>query len=249
MRYQLKLATASLLLLPVSLFVSNFENNQLNYERVRGAKYEKEHKIEALFTAKGIDLNYAQLYFRAFKMEQVMEVWASNDGQYYQLIELYDICNLSGDLGPKRKEGDYQMPEGYYHIDRYNPNSSYHLSLGLNYPNQSDRVFANKFSPGGDIFIHGTCATVGCLPITNDKIKELYWMAVKAKASGQDKIPVHIYPCHFNQQNIDMLWAKYGSDPQKLSFWNNIIDGYRIFEETGNIPTVSVNWYGQYEFN
>jgi murein L,D-transpeptidase YafK len=85
-------------------------------------------------------------------------------------------------------EGDYQVPEGFYYINEFNPKSAYHLSLGLNYPNASDKVLSDSIKPGGDIYIHGNCVTVGCIPLQNNQIEELYVLAANAKNAGQDFI-------------------------------------------------------------
>jgi murein L,D-transpeptidase YafK len=98
----------------------------------------------------------------------------------------FDI-ELGGDpMGPKRMEGDGKTPEGAYYIDRRNPNSSYHLSLGISYPNPHDLAFAQAMgvSPGGNIFIHGTPRekrrngdwTAGCIAVTNREMEDIYAM-------------------------------------------------------------------------
>lgn len=100
--------------------------------------------------------------------------------------------------GPKEFEGDGKTPEGRYFIDRRNPNSSYHLSLGISYPNQDDRARASSMgkSPGGDIFIHGQKNlffkggddwTAGCIAVTNREIEKIYAMV-------RDGTPIDIYP-------------------------------------------------------
>ncbi|WP_368737359.1 murein L,D-transpeptidase family protein, partial [Acinetobacter pittii] len=81
------------------------------------------------------------------------------------------VCALSGVLGPKRKEGDYQVPEGFYYINEFRPNSNYHLALGLNYPNAADIQWSDSLHPGNEIFIHGGCITVGCIPIQDHQIE------------------------------------------------------------------------------
>src|SRR6202012_3395384 len=92
----------------------------------------------------------------------------------YKLIKTFRICAVPGSLGPKRAEGDHQMPEGYYFIEEFNYKSDYYLSLLLNYPNYSDKAMGSIVRLGGDIYIHGGCVTVGCMPMTNDGIKEIY---------------------------------------------------------------------------
>ncbi|MEJ0080656.1 MAG: L,D-transpeptidase family protein [Puia sp.] len=126
------------------------------------------------------------IYIRSFKYDSEMEVWVKNkQNEKYKLFKTYKICALAGSLGPKRMAGDYQVPEGFYYINEFNPRSLYHLSLGLNYPNASDRMLCDLSQPGGDIYIHGSCVTTGCIPITDGQIEELYVLAAHAKDMGQ----------------------------------------------------------------
>ena len=110
----------------------------------------------------------------------------------------------------------------------------------MNYPNASDKILSDKDAPGSDIFIHGKCVTVGCLPMTDDKIKEIYLFAEFAKRSGQDKIPVHIFPFHLTNKNISK------SDIQHQDFWRNLKDGYKYFETNHVVPSVQVDNQGKY---
>ena len=102
--------------------------------------------------------------------------------------------------GAKRIQGDYQVPEGFYYINEFNPHSNYHLALGLNYPNASDKILSDSLRPGNGIYIHGSCVSVGCIPVTDQDIEEIYIIASAAKASGEDFIPVHIFPFRYNQK-------------------------------------------------
>ena len=130
-----------------------------------------------------------------FKQERELELWVlPANGDRFELLRTYEICKLAGMLGPKRKQGDRQVPEGFYAIDLFNPVSAYHLSLRINYPNHRDRLVAKSGKLGGDIFIHGGCKSVGCIAITDDAIEELYWIAVQARGRHQRSIPVHIFP-------------------------------------------------------
>jgi murein L,D-transpeptidase YafK len=149
--------------------------------------------------------------------------------------------------GPKRKQGDYQIPEGFYHIDRYNPYSVFYLSLGINYPNKSDRILGKKGSLGGDIFIHGDCVSIGCIPITTPKIKELYVMCVEAKNNGQKKIPVTIFPAKLTERNYKFLTERYSEDTDKLNLWKALKDGYQYFEKEKKLPGVTFLNNGRYK--
>jgi murein L,D-transpeptidase YafK len=146
-------------------------------------------------------------------------------------------------LGPKRKEGDLQIPEGIYYVNHFNPLSNFFLSLGINYPNSSDKLFADKEHPGGSIYIHGNCVTIGCIPITDDKIKELYVLAVEARSSGQDKIPVHIFPARLDAGQLEKLGRNY---PEHLLFWKNLQEIYKDFETTHQLRKVTVDSGGVY---
>jgi len=229
------------------LIMTDFKTEQRKNARVKTAYKEKEERVEGLLKEKNI--TKAQIIIRAFKKEQVVELWAGNrSGEEFKLITQYDFCSSSGLLGPKRREGDYQIPEGFYHIDRFNPWSNFYLSLGINYPNTSDKLLGDRQYPGGDIFIHGDCVTIGCIPITDDKIKELYVFAVEAKNNGQVKIPVHIFPARLTAKNIEKLKNEYHSDKELLEFWKNLKEGYDYFETKRTLPTVSVTNIGKYEF-
>ncbi|WGU69538.1 L,D-transpeptidase family protein [Capnocytophaga canimorsus] len=140
----------------------------------------------------------------------------------YRKIISYPICSRSGKLGPKRKQGDGQVPEGFYHIDRFNPSSNFYLSLGLNYPNLSDKRKSKVHDLGGDIFIHGACVTVGCLPMTDNYIKEIYLLATYARNNGQNKIPVYLFPFKMTDKNMQIYKGKYKYNEELISFWNNL---------------------------
>ena len=85
------------------------------------------------------------MYLRSFKYDKQLEIWVKSSAKEpYKLFKTYKVCQQSGAMGPKRVEGDYQVPEGFYYINEFNPNSNYHLSLGLNYPNASDRILSDE---------------------------------------------------------------------------------------------------------
>ena len=223
-----------------------FKADQLRYPRVRNAYQEKELLIDELLHDKNLKKDDLHIFMRIFKDTQVLEVWGrKTSGSTFTLIKTYSFCSSSGDLGPKRKQGDGQIPEGFYYIDRFNPGSRFHLSLGINYPNKSDRMFGDKTNPGGDIFIHGSCVTIGCIPITNDKIKEVYILAVEARNNGQAEIPVHIFPTHLTEINLSLLEERYAMTGHN-EFWKNLTPRYRYFNEKKILPVISVDESGYY---
>ena len=166
-----------------------------------------------------------------------MEVWIYDEIENkFRHFKTFSICATSGTLGPKRKEGDLQIPEGFYEIDRFNPVSNFHLSLGINYPNQADKKFTDAKNPGGDIFIHGSCVTVGCLPMTEEVIKEIYILAVTAKSNGQERIPVHIFPFRLSDKRIQQLSSEFENANELSMFWTDLKVGYDHFNKNKNLP-------------
>lgn len=164
----------------------SFKESQHQFPRVKASYSEKEQTVKGYFTSKKLEYEGFQLFLRAFKKEQQLEVWVREaEDDQFTLLHTYPFCATSGKVGPKRKEGDLQIPEGIYQINHFNPQSNFYLSLGINYPNASDKILSDKHQPGGSIYIHGNCVTIGCIPITDDKIKELYILAVEARNNGQ----------------------------------------------------------------
>jgi len=227
----------------------SFKASQLKYSRVKSAYEEKQERLEKLFKVQGLDLHQSNIFIRIFKSEGQLELWASANKTNYKLINQYKICAFSGKLGPKRKRGDLQTPEGFYFINRFNPQSNYHLSLGLNYPNDADKLLGNKKNLGGDIFIHGDCVTIGCVPLTDELIEEVYISAVEAFDFGQTKIPVHIFPMKLNKEGLSFLKREYAHELQLIKFWNNLSTAFDYFENNKLIPQINVNVSGKYLIN
>jgi hypothetical protein len=172
---------------------------QLQFPRVLAAYVTHWPALQAALLAQRLDPARLEIFIRAFKIGRRVEVWGRELGSNnaFGLLRRYKLAGTSGTLGPKLRAGDGQIPEGLYTIDRLHPKSQFHLSLGLDYPTPTDRartLLAGADDPGGDIFIHGGTATIGCLPITDAGIEELYLLAVAARASGQQRIAVHIFP-------------------------------------------------------
>ncbi|MBA7548346.1 hypothetical protein ES705_40798 [subsurface metagenome] len=220
--------------------VNSFKENQMKFSRVEKAYREKWNLINNNLKTLEINPQDMELYLRVFKLEKEIEVWAKNksDERYTKVIT-YDICRLSGQLGPKRRQGDFQVPEGFYHINLFNPKSNYHLSLGINYPNKSDQLLGVKNNLGGDIFIHGKCVTIGSLPITNDKIKELYVYCVEAKNNGQFNIPVTIFPARLSNIRFRNLSEDFNPNKAILDLWTDLKQFYDRFEENKSLPGIT----------
>jgi len=227
----------------------NFESIQMQAPRVRAAVSTYDNQMRKMFEDKGVKYPCKNIFIRSFKSENEFEVWAKNPGvDTFCLIKKYAVCALSGILGPKRWEGDRQVPEGYYFINEFNARSDYHLSLGLNYPNYSDMNFAITEMPGGDIYIHGGCLTIGCIPLTDSIIKQVYTMCLQSRIAGQMYIPVHIYPLRFTKKGLNFMGREYGKEVEKQKFWVNLKRNYDYFERTHKVPPVMYDSKGNYIF-
>ena len=225
----------------------SFKENQLRESRVQKAYEDTESIVKKYFADKKLSYLKFQLFLRAFKKEEKLEVWVKENGKAtFVLLYTIDFCTSSGTLGPKRKRGDLQIPEGVYHINHFNPLSNFYLSLGLNYPNASDKILGNKKDPGSSIYIHGDCVTIGCIPITNDLIKELYVLALEARNNGQEKIPVHIFPTRLEKENLEKLITEQSPTDKTKKFWQNLQLVYQDFESTKKLKSVKVNARGEY---
>lgn len=235
---------AGLLLLTAAVF--SFKSDQKKYPRVKEAYAEKEKIIIAQLAAKGIKTNEAvQLYIRAFKEESRIELWAKNSSAAtFQLVDSFEVCSMSGSIGPKRKQGDRQVPEGFYHIDRFNPESNFHLSLGINYPNASDKIMSKANNLGGDIFIHGSCVSIGCMAITDEQIKELYIYCVEAYSGGQTKIPFTIFPARLTTGHYNRLVKRM---PEQKELWTELQMAYALFNTTKKLPAISFMENGRHK--
>ncbi|MBS1656270.1 MAG: L,D-transpeptidase family protein, partial [Bacteroidetes bacterium] len=227
---------------------SSFIDYQKSFPRPGDALKRKEDTLQKQFEAKGLTWPAKYIYIRSFKYDSQMEVWVKNDRKEpFKLFKTYKICALAGTLGPKRLEGDYQVPEGFYYINEFNPNSNYYLALGINYPNESDKLLSDSLRPGGDIYIHGSCVTVGCIPITDSQIDELYILAAQAKSAGQDFIPVHIFPIRYNvKKSVDYLANLAKDDADLKKFASTLEEAFDYFEKYKQLPIIMVDENGQY---
>lgn len=227
----------------------SFYTKQLQFPRVREAVKLKGKAVEDLLKSKGINTQKYDMYIRAFKKERVLEVWVKNqESAQYTLAKTYDFCATTGVLGPKRRSGDRQMPEGFYTVNAFNPQSEYILSFRVGYPNASDLKFADPVNPGDNIFIHGSCLTIGCIPVGDELINELYLFAIKAKNSGND-IPVHIFPTKLSDDNYNALKQEFSANNDLIEFWSWLKPGYQYFENTHKLPKVTIAPDGKYVVN
>lgn len=176
----------------------------------------------------------APIFVRIFKEESELEVWKLRaDGRYYH-FKTYPICNWSGDLGPKLRQGDKQAPEGFYSInhDQLNPNSKFHLAFNLGYPNAYDK---SKYRTGQYLMVHGDCKSAGCYAMTDALIEEIYALSREALRGGQQKFDVHAYPFRMTDEKL----ARHRKS-KWYRFWRTLKKGYDYFEIHRIPPTVTV---------
>ena len=191
-------------------------------------------RLDERLAEKGVAKD-APILIRVFKAESEMEVWTGDEDGNYSLFATYPICYWSGTLGPKRREGDRQAPEGFYTVtmeQSIHKGTRWPKALNIGYPNAYDKV---NMRSGGYILIHGGCGSIGCFAMTNAVSYEVYKLAVDALEAGQPNIPVHVFPFRMTDANL----AKYDA-PDWRSFWTNLKEGYDLFERTRRPPRVSV---------
>lgn len=132
--------------------------------------------LRSAAAAAGLPYPPPRLSLVGLKQERALEVWGRADSGW-KLVKSYPVVAASGGPGPKLREGDLQVPEGVYRLTRFNPMSSYHLSIRVDYPSAEDRAAARsegRTNLGGDIFIHGKAVSIGCLALGDAAIEEVY---------------------------------------------------------------------------
>jgi murein L,D-transpeptidase YafK len=186
-------------------------------------------KMEALDTTPS-----SPTLIRTYKKEAELEIWKMRSNGEYALLKAYPMCRWSGQLGPKKREGDMQVPEGFYSIapGQMNPNSHYYLAFNVGYPNAYDRAYGRT---GGSVMVHGVCSSAGCFSMTDEQVADIYAIARDSFAGGQREIQLQSYPFHMTAENM----AKFRLDPN-IDFWKNLKDGSDHFEVTKNEPSVMV---------
>lgn len=174
----------------------------------------------------------APVFIQIIKADDVLRLYLQNDNGTYDLFRSYDICAWSGRLGPKLREGDGQSPEGFYRItpNQMNPNSSFHLSFNLGYPNQFDRAHGRT---GSFLMVHGNCVSIGCYAMTDASISEIWTLMVWAFEDGQDSIPVHIFPFDLTASNLDAY-----ADHEWIDFWTMLQPAWTAFEQKKIPPSI-----------
>ena len=189
-------------------------------------------KFDERLKAQGVALG-APVFLRIFKLESELEIWMQKDVRYRKFAT-YPICLWSGRVGPKLREGDRQAPEGFYAVtkEELNPNSRWHRSFSLGFPNAFDRALGRT---GSFIMVHGGCQSVGCFAMTNNVVDEIWRLVTAALDQGQPAFNVQVFPFRMTEKN---LAARKGD--QWSPFWADLKKGYDAFERTHLPPMVSV---------
>ncbi len=176
----------------------------------------------------------APIFIRIFKEESQLEVWKQRRDGRFALLKTYNICKWSGELGPKKEEGDRQAPEGFYTVApaQMNPHSNYYLSFNIGYPNAYDRALGRT---GSNLMVHGACSSAGCYSMTDEEAGELFALARDAFRGGQKSFQIQAFPFRMTPQNL----ARHRNNPN-MDFWRMLKVGYDSFDLTREPPKVDV---------
>lgn len=193
----------------LEFITSRVGSEQTVDDRLQQFESETAARLRPLFQYKGIAWPCKELVLIAYKQERELQVFGrAHVDSTWKKICSYPVTAASGGLGPKLREGDQQVPEGVYHIESLNPNSRYHVSMRLNYPNAFDRAMAKRdkrTSLGGDIMIHGGNASIGCLAVGNAAAEDLFVLAANARPQ---KVKVIIAPTRSHTSGVGELYQQ-----------------------------------------
>lgn len=178
------------------------------------------------------------VYIQIFKEERKLELYAKM-GNEFRLVNTFPICNFSGGLGPKRREGDFKSPEGFYSVDarHLKPDSKYYRAINIGFPNDYDK---SQGYSGAYLMIHGECKSIGCYAMTNTYMDEIYRYVEAAFAYGQSRVDISIYPFRMTEQNL-----KRHASSSYIAFWRQLKPGYDYFAKNHQPPMMTVD-NGQY---
>ncbi len=188
--------------------------------------------LQGRLAAQGAKLG-APVFLRIFKREFELEVWLKHDGRF-ERFATYPICMWSGGLGPKERQGDKQAPEGFYTVDAtaLNPDSKYHRSFNLGFPNAFDREHGRT---GSLLMVHGDCRSIGCYAMTDPVIDEIWALITGALQGAQKRFQVQVFPFRMTEANM----ASH-AHAQEAPFWQQLKPGYDAFLKSKLPPQVSV---------
>ena len=231
-------------ILVVTLCVMWFYGSSLYHGKMKRIEEVRDRVRPGLsheLTAAGFALG-DPMFIRVFKDTREMEIWLRPQNSWtFRRYRTYP-AHFSGYLGPKLMEGDQQTPEGFYSImeKALNPNSAFHLSFNIGYPNVYDQI---QLRTGSYIMVHGGQASIGCFAMTDPGIEEIYLMAEAAFDNGQLNIPMHIFPFRMTPERLEKESSSAWAD-----FWSNLAEGYAAFEKT-HVPPMVSTFEGRYVFD
>lgn len=195
------IGVAAVVLLPRSVefrkLVRRFSGQKTVAQRLKQYGPAARNRMAPAFREAGVAYPPSKVVMLVLKQEKRVELYAANGKQELRYVKAYPVLAASGHAGPKLREGDGQVPEGVYRVESLNPNSLWHLSLRLDYPNAFDRAMAAKDGRtklGGDIMIHGYCVSIGCVAVGDEASEDLFVLAADA---GRDCCKVVIAPRDF----------------------------------------------------
>lgn len=165
------------------------------------------------------------VFLRIIKEDYELELWLQEPDGKWLLFDTYEIAAMSGELGPKTKEGDEQAPEGFYRVlpRAMNPRSMYHLSFNIGYPNAYDRSLGRT---GSYIMVHGSDVSIGCFAMTDPIIEEIYTLVNEAFRAGVKSVPVQVYPFRMTEERMQEE-----ASHQHFEFWQHLLPGWQYTEQ------------------
>lgn len=231
-------AAMAFLCLPAVLAVAGVDDVR-ETPRSRAVVEAQTASLRDALAEEGVRLG-APVYLRLTKEPAALTAYVANAEGVYEPFRSWPVCAFSGELGPKRAEGDMQAPEGFYSVapGQMNAASDYHLAFNLGFPNAYDRAQGRT---GSYLMVHGDCVSIGCYAMTDDAIEEIWTLMQAAMEEGQKAVPVHIFPFPMTAANLQ----RHAGDPN-AAFWRSLAPAWEAFEETGHVPAVRVS-DGDYE--
>lgn len=228
-----------------------FWKAQMKYKNAQIALSEKETAIRELLRAHDLIPEAIDLYIRVIKKEEVLELWARDNRKKdaFRLIKSYTLCLDKNNDGLRGI--DLLIPESFYIVQEYYPFDPYFARLLTNFPNAADKL---RGRTGGDIAIHGGCFSTYCTPFTDNDIKEIYLMALFARAGGQTEVPVHNFPDRMTPTNMPALRAHpcyndlYNKKVSRGQVWESMKPMFDAFEANHQLLDYSYDSQGLYTY-
>lgn len=205
-----------LLIILLTLLMSCCHQNLSAQERVRKASENVQTELGEHFGK--------PVFIRIIKEDYKLELWLQDKDGLWDVLKTYEIAGMSGELGPKTKEGDEQAPEGFYRVypGSMNPRSRYHLSFNIGYPNAYDRQLNRT---GSFIMVHGSDVSIGCFAMTDPVIEEIYTLVNEAFKAGVSYVPVQVYPFRMSEERMEAE-----KENEHYEFWQHLLPGWQHTE-------------------